>query len=253
MGEWDSKQYTKFEKERTQPSVDLISRIDIQPDSVLDIGCGPGNSTNQLAKRFPGAHILGIDSSENMLERARKAYPEMEFEKCLVPDGLAEFGTFDLIFSNACLHWIPEHETLLPKIKDKLNPGGMLAVQIPLTQEAVFYKLLHELLRGEKWQKLNTVHNFHNPAPNVEYDILSGCSSKIDMWESTYYHVLPGHSAVLEWYKGSGLKPYLDILNDAEKAEFQNELLDIVRKNIPIQADNTVILKMPRLFFTARK
>lgn len=253
MGDWDSKQYTKFEKERTQPSIDLISRIDIQPQSVLDIGCGPGNSTNKLAGRFPAAHLIGIDSSENMLERARKTYPELEFKECTVPDGLAEFGNFDLIFSNACLHWIPDHETLLPKLMEKLTTGGMLAVQIPLTQQAVFYGLLHELIRSEKWRKLRAIHNFHNPAPNVEYDILSGCSAKVDMWETIYYHVVPDHRAVIDWYKGSGLKPYLDMLNDTEKEEFQNELLELIRTNIPLQADGTVILKMPRLFFTARK
>lgn len=253
MGEWDSKQYTKFEKERTQPSIDLINRIDIQPDSMLDIGCGPGNSTNQLAMRFPAAKLLGVDSSENMLERARKTYPEMAFKRCTVPEGLTEFENFDLIFSNACLQWIPNHETLLPKLMDKLTPGGILAVQVPLTQEAVFYKLLHELVSSEKWQKLNMIHNFHNPAPNVEYDILSGCSAKIDMWQTTYYHIVPDHRAVIDWYKGSGLKPYLDMLSDSEKQIFQDELIELIRKNLPVQADGTVILKMPRLFFIARK
>lgn len=251
--DWDSKQYTKFERERTQPSIDLIHRIGISPSSVLDIGCGPGNSTNQLAGCFPGAELLGIDSSDNMLERARKTYPELKFQKCSVPDGLEAVGNYDLIFSNACLHWIPDHAGLFPKLMSKLNPGGMLAVQIPLTQEAVFYKLLHELISADKWKKLNAIHNFHNLTPNETYDILAKLSGEVTMWETVYYHVVPSHSAVIDWYRGSGLKPYLDMLGEAEKAEFLDELLELISRNIPLQADGTVILKMPRLFFTAAK
>lgn len=253
MGDWDSRQYTKFEKERTQPSIDLISRISIDPGSILDIGCGPGNSTAQLAKRFPTAEILGVDSSDNMLERAGKTHPKLTFRKCFVPDGLSEFKNFDLIFSNACLHWIPGHETLLPKLMEKLTPGGMLAVQIPLTQQAVFYKLLHELIQADKWKMLNEIHNFHNLTPNATYDVLAGCSGEVAMWETVYYHVVPSHSAVIDWYKGSGLKPYLDALGENEKMEFLGELLEAVKENIPVQGDGNVILKMPRLFFTAKK
>lgn len=253
MNEWDSRQYTKFERERTQPSVDLIHRIGISPKTILDIGCGPGNSTNQLAGHFPGAEILGIDSSENMLSRARATYPDMKFLKCTVPDGLAELPDFDLIFSNACLHWIPDHERLLPALIGRLNPGGMLAVQMPLTQQAVFYKLLHELISKEKWKKLNAIQNFHDLTPDKTYDVLAQAASDVTMWETTYYHVVPSHGAVLDWYKGSGLKPYLDSLGEAEKADFLGELLELVERKIPVQADGNVLLKMPRLFFTAAK
>lgn len=253
MGEWDAEQYTKFERERTQPSVDLIHRIEIQPGSVLDLGCGPGNSTNQLAKAFPGAEILGVDSSDNMLQKAEKAYPGMRFSRCVIPDGLGELGTYDLLFSNACLHWVPDHGSLFPKLMEKLNKGGVLAVQMPLTREAVFYKILHELVSHGKWEKLNSVHNFHSLSPRETYDILCQVSEEVTMWETTYYHIVPSHSAVIEWYRGSGLKPYLDRLGEAERAEFLAELLELVSECIPVQTDNNVILKMPRLFFTARK
>ena len=253
MNDWDSQQYTKFERERTQPSVDLIHRITISPRSALDIGCGPGNSTNQLSLHFPGASVLGIDSSDNMLERAVKTYPGLSFRKCTVPDGLAELGNYDLIFSNACLHWIPDHRTLLPKLMERLNPGGMLAVQIPLTQEAVFYKLLYSLVSAGKWERLSSVHNFHNLTPGATYDVLSGASSEVCMWETVYYHVVPSHSAVIEWYRGSGLKPYLDLLSEPEREDFLSGLLAMIKEHIPVQADGNVILKMPRLFFTAAK
>lgn len=162
MGDWNSVQYTKFERERTQPSIDLINRLHIEPKTVLDIGCGPGNSTAQLFRCFPEANILGIDSSDNMLEKASASYPEMKFKKCFVPDGLEELGKFDLIFSNACLHWIPDHEKLLPKLIEKLNDGGVLAVQMPLVRNAMFYHELNSLAADEKWKKLSTIHNFHN-------------------------------------------------------------------------------------------
>lgn len=253
MSDWNSKQYTKFEKERTQPSVDLISRFDISPKTVLDIGCGPGNSTNRLYERFPSAEIIGIDSSENMLETARESYPQLKFEKCFVPDGLEKFGKFDLIFSNACLHWIPNHGELLPKLVERLNDGGVLAVQMPLVQTAMFYKMLNSLVFDGRWKKLRAIQNFHNLMPNETYDILAQCSKSVTMWETVYYHIVPSHLSVIEWYKGSGLRPYLEMLGDDEREAFVSDLLDLIEENYPVQADGNVILKMPRMFFTAEK
>ena len=221
MNDWNSEQYTKFERERTQPSIDLIHRINIRPTTILDIGCGPGNSTNRLAKYFPDE----LDSLEN----------------------------YDLIFSNASLHCIPDHESLLPKLMSNLNDGGMLAVQMPLVQEAMFYKLLNRLISEGKWKKLSVIHNFHNRTPNETYDILSRVSNDITMWDTTYYHVVPSHDSVIEWYKGSGLRPYLEMLSPAEKSEFLSDLLAVIKREYPVQADDRVILKMPRLFFTAVK
>lgn len=252
MNEWDSKQYVKFEKERTRPSEDLISRIDICPRSALDIGCGPGNSTARLAESFHLSDILGIDSSENMLEKAHTAYPNLHFQKCIVPDGLDSLGSFDLIFSNACLHWIPNHKKLLPALLRKLNDGGMLAVQMPLTRKADFYRLLNELISTKKWKKLQKIQNFHNLSPEKTYDILIKYASEAVIWETIYYHILPNCDSVLEWYKGSGLKPYLDALSVEEKTVFLKDLSDIIKENYLQQADNSVILKMPRMFFTAK-
>lgn len=253
MNDWNSNQYTKFENERTQPSVDLMRRINIEPGSILDIGCGPGNSTNQLAMFFPDSEILGIDSSDNMLEKASQTYPDLKFKKCFVPHGLESLDNYDLIFSNACLHWIPDHAKLLPMLMTKLNPGGVLAVQMPLTQDAMFYKMLNKLVAEEKWNKLSVIHNFHNLSPNETYDILAAISQKVTMWETTYFHIVASHSSVIEWYKGSGLRPYLDALAPEEKQEFINELLNLIELNYPLQSDSSVILKMPRLFFIAVK
>lgn len=253
MGDWDSVQYTKFERERTQPSADLINRLHIRPSSILDIGCGPGNSTAQLFRRFPEADILGIDISDNMLEKAAKSYPEMKFMKCLVPDELESLGKFDLIFSNACLHWIPDHKNLLPKLIEKLNDGGVLAVQMPLVQNAMFYHELNALVSDGKWKKLCAIQNFHSLSPEETYDILCSASSEVEMWDTSYYHIVPSHSSVIDWYKGSGLRPYLEALDEAEKTELLSDLLERIKKSYPVQADGKIILKMPRLFFTAVK
>lgn len=250
---WDSKQYIKFKTERTQPSVDLISRIDTDPKTILDIGCGPGNSTQRLYERFPQAQITGIDNSENMLNTARQTYPHLQFSSCDVPDGLDAFPRYDLIFSNACLHWIPDHEKLLPALLDKLSPDGVLAVQMPLVQYAPFYHILHELTKHKPWDMLQDIHNFHNLLPDETYEILAKEHAEITMWETTYYHVLPSHDGIIEWYKGSGLRPYLERLNDAQQAEFTAQLKQKLADVIPVHADGTVILKMPRLFFLAKR
>lgn len=253
MKDWDSNQYLKFEKERTRPTVDLISRIDISPESILDIGCGPGNSTYQLYKYFPDSDILGIDNSDDMLAKAKNTYENIKFEKMQVPTDLDRLGKFDLIFSNACLHWIPNHKQLLGTLMNKINDGGMIAVQVPFIQNAMFYKMLDKFISAGKWRKLKDICIFHSPMPNDIYDILSGYSKKITMWETTYYHVLSSHDAVIRWYGGSGLRPYLAKLDTSEKDEFLHDLSEMIKKEFPIQSDNSVILKMPRVFYTAIK
>lgn len=251
--EWNANQYIKFEKERTQPSIDLIEKINFSPKSILDMGCGPGNSTSLLYGRFENSEITGIDISENMLKKARESYPYINFEKINIETELGKLRSYDLIFSNACLHWIPNHERLYESIFEKLNAGGMLAVQMPLVYNAEFYKLLKNFVKKEKWVKLSEIKNFHIPSPGRIYDILSLYSLEITMWETTYYHIVPSAEYVVEWYKGSGLKPYLDMLSKEESTEFLKELTSEIEKTYSTQPDNSVILKMPRLFFTATK
>lgn len=253
MGDWNSEQYSKFLNERTQPSTDLINRISIVPDSILDIGCGPGNSTAKLLNKFKSAKILGIDNSENMLNKARQNYPELEFRKLSVPDELDEVGNADLIFSNACLHWIPDHKILLPKLMKKVNDNGCLAVQMPLVQFAEFYKILGRMVSRSKWAKLQRIKNFHNLLPEETYDILTEVSGSVTMWDTTYYHIVPDFGSVIDWYRGSGLRPYLEALDNNEQQEFLNELLDNIKESYTVRSDGKILLKMPRLFFIANK
>ena len=143
MGKWDANQYLKFENQRTLPAIDLANRIkDLAPATVLDIGCGPGNSTNIVKKAFPDADVIGIDSSQDMIEKAKLNYPDITF-KLLDANSLTE--RYDVIFSNACLQWIPDHAHLIPYlIKDHLNDGGVIAVQIPMNGEEPLFRIIRE-------------------------------------------------------------------------------------------------------------
>lgn len=254
MSDWNTKQYMKFLGERTRPVEDLLSRVEISPKRVLDIGCGPANSTFKLWERFKNSEILGVDSSENMLQKARESYGEIiQFKKCYVPDELSDLGEFDLIFSNACLHWIPNHEELLPRIFQHVSVGGSFAVQMPKVQDAVFYKVLWDLVKEKRWESLSEIDNFHNLSSEATFEILSRISEDVTMWETVYYHVVDGISGVVEWYKGSGLRPYLEALGEVEREDFVGELSQRLSEKITVLENGKAILKMPRLFFVARK
>ncbi|HIV86207.1 MAG TPA: methyltransferase domain-containing protein [Candidatus Monoglobus merdigallinarum] len=251
MSDWSSKQYIKFKAQRTQPSLDLIHRIsDTEPNSILDIGCGPGNSTSALAAAFPHAEITGIDASDDMLCRARSTYPNLQFEQAYVPDGLDKFKRkYDLIFSNACIHWIPNQEELIKKVFGKLSDGGVFAVQIPLVQEAPFYKILWELIKAPRWEKLSDIRNFHNLLPEEYYDLFSAMNCDFEMWQTSYYHIMESTEGIIEWYKGSGLRPYLDALPASDQDALVNALRAALNDYYTPQADSKIIMKMPRLFF----
>lgn len=154
MTDWSSKQYLMFKNERTQPAIDLVNRIYIDdPQKILDIGCGPGNSTQVLAQRFPNAYILGIDKSSNMIETAKKDYPNLEFKICDVDKDLSILDNdFDVVFSNACIQWIPNHNKLLKNMIGLLKPNGILAVQIPMNYKEPIQKIINQVSSSEKWR-----------------------------------------------------------------------------------------------------
>lgn len=253
MTDWNSNQYTKFLDERTQPVIDLIKKIPFVPQTVLDIGCGPGNSTNQLSNYFPKADITGVDSSLDMLDKANKNYPFLKFGHCIVPKELDKFGNYDLIFSNACLHWIPDHKNLFKQLTEKLNSGGALAVQMPVTEKALFYIELKKMLALKKWKSLQSINCFYNLSSFDTYNVLTEITNSVIMWETIYYHKLNSYTEILEWYKGTGLRPYLNSLSPSEKEEFLNELSERIKKVYLPMVDGSFVLQMPRLFFIAFK
>lgn len=254
MADWNSAQYLKFATQRTQPAIDLATRLaGIRPAKVIDIGCGPGNSTAILKEAFPYADILGVDNSENMIATAQKDYPNLQWRVCDASKELtAMAGEFDLVFSNACLQWIPNHPTLLKNMFALLKKGGTLAVQVPMNFEEPIHKIIGEVSTSAKW-----ANHFHNPrvfytlTPSAYFDLLSEYSKEFAMWSTTYYHVMKSHDDILEWYRSTGMRPYLNVLNEQEKSDFEHEVLEQIKQRYPAQKSGSIIFRFPRFFFTA--
>lgn len=252
MSEWNSDLYLKFKQQRTQPALDLAKRIEkYNPLSVADLGCGPGNSTSVLRSVFPNARLIGIDNSANMIEKARNTYPDIEFRLRDIQN-LNE--KYDLIFSNACLQWISDHNTLLPYLIEQLNDNGVLAVQIPINRNEPLFKIIKNTAEQSDFD-FSQAYFENNDAlsPNEYYEILSKCASGFDIWETVYYHEMPSHEALIDWVRSTRLRPYLNCLSESDKKMFEMDLLKKVKEQYPIMKNGNVILKFRRLFFVAIK
>jgi len=256
MHSWNATTYLQFKNERTRPAVDLANRIPLDdPKTVLDIGCGPGNSTAVLRERFPNAKIIGIDNAPDMIAKAKEAYPDITVFCIDVDKYIATTDVqFDVVFSNACMQWLPDHKTLLPKWMGLVKAGGVLAVQMPNNYAEPIHQIIEELTTSDAWRPHFHVIREKTVLSVAEYyDCLSEIASHVDLWETAYYHTLSSHQDLLEWYRGTGLRPYLDQLNDDAKAAFENDFLAAVKEAYPIQADGTILFRFPRLFFVATK
>ncbi len=252
---WSAKQYVKFEDERNRPIRDLLVNIpDLEVRTAADIGCGPGNSTELLLERFPGASVLGMDSSADMIEAARKRLPEVRFELADI-DGWAEPGAFDLILANAALQWVPGHETLLPALIGKLAPGGALAVQVPDNLDEPAHRIMRELAAEAPWAStLADASKARAARRGAEwyYRLLRPLAAKVDVWRTTYHHPLAdGAHGVVEWLKGTGLRPFLDPLTPDEREQYLARYQAAVAEAYPALPDGAVLLPFPRLFFVA--
>lgn len=252
---WSAKQYSTFEQERTRPVRDLVAAI--QTPNVrhaVDLGCGPGNSTEVLAQRFPDAQVTGLDSSEDMLASARQRLPKVSFD-------LADIATwnpdqqYDVILANASLQWVPDHAALYPRLLSRLAPGGSLAVQTPDNLEEPAHRLAREVAAQGPWaSKISTLELPPRHPATFYYELLQGHAANVDIWRTTYHHPLSGgHQAVVEWFKGSALRPYLQRLDEAEQAAFLARYLEAISKAYPLLANGTVLLPFPRLFVVAQR
>jgi trans-aconitate 2-methyltransferase len=256
MSDWDPALYLRFEAERTRPSIDLASRIEIaEPESILDVGCGPGNSARVLLARWPKSRILGLDSSPAMIERAKRDYPEMSW---VLGDATALDAreAYDLVFSNAALQWMPEHEELVPRLLAAAKTGGALAVQIPRFKGMPVNAAIERVAASARWRALTEGcaegHHYHEPVRY--YDMLCGLAKRIDLWQTHYSHVLPSRGAIIDFIRGTGMKPYLDALPGTElKDEFEREVLSECEPLYPLRADGKVLFPFDRLFFIAYK
>ena len=254
---WDAKQYLKFEAERTQPARDLAARVTLEEEcrKALDIGCGPGNSTRMVKQRFPEADVLGIDQSPEMIRAAREENPTLSFQVFDVTRDFTALGTdYDLVFSNACLQWVPGHEQLLPRLIGLLRPGGILAVQLPNNFEEPVHRIAERVAAKAEWRSCFPERRvFYQLTPEQYFDLLSASAGDFTMWETVYYHRLPSHQAILEWYRGTGLRPYLSCLTKENQRLFEREVLDGIARAYPVRQNGEVSFRFPRLFFTARR
>lgn len=256
MGDWNSDQYLKFKKDRTLPSIDLANRIDLKaPKRIIDIGCGPGNSTEILKNKYPDAYVLGADFSPNMIEKAKSRHSDIDF---MIFDASKDFekldGKFDIVFSNACIQWVPNHKKLLGDMMNILNPNGIMAVQVPINEEQIVHKIIKKVTDYKKWKnKFTSTREFYTLTECEYFDLLADITNDFYLWKTIYCHRMPSHKSIIEWYKGTALRPYLDVLNDTEKTEFENDILTELKKEYPVQSNGEIIFRFPRLFFTAIK
>jgi len=249
---WSAKQYVAFEDERTRPVRDLLGALpSIDARVVIDVGCGPGNSTEVLAARYPQARISGTDSSADMIAAARQRLPKVRFEVQDLRDW-QDAGPFDVILANAVLQWVPRHETLLPALVGKLAPGGALAVQMPDNLDEPAHRLMREIAAAGPWAaKLKQSAEARAPLPGAPWYYESLCA-KVDLWRTTYQHSLPGGAAaVVEWFKGSGLRPFLEPLSAVERDAYLERYTAAIARAYPPLADRSVLLPFPRVFVVA--
>lgn len=254
MTAWDPKVYLRFGDERTRAARDLLAQVPIDtPRLVYDLGCGPGNSTELLVSRFPGAETVGIDSSPDMLALARQSLPKIDFQIADLQRWQPERPA-DLLFANAVFQWLPNHIEIFQNLLAALPSGGILAVQMPDNLAQPAHVAMRETAAKGPWAaRLADVRNARGllPAPEVYYDALRPLCRGLDLWHTSYHHVLANADAIVEWLQGSGLRPYLAALDPAERGAFLADYKARVTATYPPRIDGRVLLHFPRFFIIA--
>lgn len=253
MDDWNARQYLKFEDERTRPPRDLLSQVPLeQANRVVDLGCGPGNSTELLIARYPQAEVIGVDSSADMLRQARERLPKWHFVQADLAQWYPQQRT-DLLFANAVFQWVPDHPVVLRRLLEALPHGGVLAVQMPDNTEEPALALQREVAGRSPWadRLASTVARVDLPTPAAYYDLLKPLSSRLDIWHTVYNHVLAGPQAIVEWFRGSSLQPYLSALDEKLRTGFIAEYTAEIARAYPPLYDGRVALRFPRLFLVA--
>jgi trans-aconitate 2-methyltransferase len=250
MPSWDDSQYLKFANERTRPARELLGRVPVtSPRRVLDLGCGPGNSTALLFERWPEARLTGVDSSAEMLERARHDLPNLEWLQA--DAGSFDPGEVDVLFSNALLQWLPDHQRLVPRLFERVRPGGALAVQVPRNFEEPSHRLMRETAGPWSARTAGVRSASAVESPAFYYDLLAPAARSVDIWQTTYEHVMTDAAAIVEWVKGTGLRPYLDVLTLEERPRFLDAYTRAIDAAYPPRSDGQRLFSFPRLFIVA--
>ena len=258
---WDANLYLKFADHRMRPALDLMGRLDPalggrEGHAVYDLGCGAGNLTGILAERFPRSEVIGIDSSEDMLAKARtqKTDARVSFAK----GDLAHFVPSlppAVLYSNAAYQWVEGHIDLFPKLMALLPSGGQLAVQMPRNHEAPSHALMRKAIEAGPWKdKLANVRSLGPVSdPGRYYDVLKPLSADLDLWESIYQQPLTGTDPVAQYTAGTGLRPYLQKLEEPERAQFYETYAALLREAYPTRPDGITLFPFRRLFIVARR
>ncbi len=250
---WDPEAYARQGRARLRPALDLIAHLDdATPRTIVDLGCGSGEATRELATRWPGARVIGLDSSEDMLAKARASRSPVEWRSGRIEDWHAD-APVDLLFSNAALHWLPDHRQRLAGWMAGLAAGGRLAVQMPHSQVLPSHRLMHEV-----WAELSTGDREMAPPatpdvgdPAAYLELLEPHAAAVEVWETEYLHVLRGDDAVFEWVAATGLRPFLQALDPPMREEFAARYRALLREAYPRRADGSTLYPFRRLFFVA--
>jgi trans-aconitate 2-methyltransferase len=252
---WDPAKYLEFAGPRLRPAIDLLARVPLAaPAAVYDLGCGAGNVTKLLVERWPGAAVTGVDGSPAMLATARAAAPAVTWQQ-------ADLGAWrpprpaDLLYSNAALHWLDGHERLFPRLMADLASGGVLAVQMPRNHGAPSHTEMVAAAAAGPWRERLAPHLRTRPVaePSVYHDILAPHAARLDIWETEYLHVLEGENPVVEWTRGSALKPLLDALEEPHRSAFLAEYAMRIARAYPPRPSGRTLFPFRRLFFVATR
>ena len=250
MADWNPSLYLQYASERTRPAAELLSRVALEnARTVVDLGCGPGNSTTLLHQRWPSARIIGVDSSPNMLNEARKALPNCHFVEANISKFRPE-QSFDLLYANASLQWVPDHYELFPQLVSLLNYNGVLAVQMPDNWQEPTHVLMREVAYEQGYPDRG-----RTPLPGVHayYDILTEAGCDVDIWRTTYYHIMESHQLIIDWVSSTGLRPWLQELSESEQRNYLARYHVLLQEQYPLQENGNILLAFPRLFIVARR
>jgi trans-aconitate 2-methyltransferase len=254
MTTWDPTRYLQFADDRSRPFVDLVARVQTEPSTIVDLGCGPGHLTAVLRARWPEAAIHGVDSSPEMIDKANadNADDRATYE-------LADVATWttsepvDLIVSNALFQWVPDQLAVIRRLTDLVAPGGTIALQVPCNYDAPSHRLLHEISSQPPYAvHTQGLHGDRGTHAETYLELFSDLDWAVDAWETTYLHVLPGDDPVFDWISGTGARPILQALPDGLREEFVSTYKAALREAYPARPWGTV-LPFSRTFAVARR
>jgi len=250
VADWNPSLYLQYGAERTRPAMELLARVALEDvTDVVDLGCGPGNSTALLRQRWPSAQITGVDVSPAMLEQARVALPECQFVEMDIGK-YRPAHPLSVIFANASLQWVPNHYELLPHLVSLLKMNGVLAIQMPDNTMEPTHVAMREVAYEQGYPDRS---RDALPGVHAYYDILTDAGCDVDIWRTTYYHKMSSHQAIIDWVSATGLRPWLQDLSQNEQINYLSRYEELLEQQYPLQENGQILLAFPRLFIVARR